>query len=146
MPLLAITALLEGRIAQLLQQPELDPLTQSKLSPAELVEITEQNESAAAKNSLDAQLQHWQDGRTIKASDWVAEIFEQVQPTVKQLGYGCFLSPVKKILRNGNTAQQWLTRYQQGVSVPTIMAEAVQEMADQEKDLESKLCQTILVA
>ena len=144
--LLAITALLEGRIAQLLQQPELDPLIQSKLSPAELVEITEQNESAAAKNSLDAQLQHWQDGRTIKASDWVAEIFEQVQPTVKQLGYGCFLSPVKKILRNGNTAQQWLARYQQGVAVPTIMTEAIQEMAHQEKSLESKLCQTILVA
>ncbi len=144
--LLAITALLEGRIAQLLQQPELDPLTQSKLSPAELVEITEQNESAAAKNSLDAQLQHWQDGRTIKASDWVAEIFEQVQPTVKQLGYGCFLSPVKKILRNGNTAQQWLARYQQGVAVPTIITEAIQKMAHQEKSLESKLCQTILVA
>jgi predicted glutamate--cysteine ligase len=144
--LLAITALLEGRINQMLQQPNLDPLQQSSFTPEELVSITDNNEIAVAKDSLDAQLTHWQDGRTITAKEWIEEIYEEIYPTVKQQGYSCFLSPLKKILRSGNQAQQWLQQYQQGISIPDIIQQAIRETAQQEKDLESKLCQTILVA
>ncbi|VEP11218.1 Glutamate--cysteine ligase [Hyella patelloides LEGE 07179] len=144
--LLAITALLEGRINQMLQYPNLDPLQQSKFTPEELVTMADNNETAVAHNSLDAQLQHWQDGRTITAKDWIGEIYEQIYPTVKPKGYSCFLSPVKKILRSGNMAQQWLQQYQQGTAIPAIIEQAIQEMAQQEKDLEYNLCQPILVA
>lgn len=144
--LLAITALLEGRINQVLQAPYLDPLKKSNFTPKELVEMADRNESAVAHQSLDARLQHWQDGRTITARDWITEIYEEIYPTVKQQGYSCFLSPLKKILRSGNMAQQWLQLYQQGVSVPNIIEQAIEETAQQEQDLESKLCLPILVA
>lgn len=144
--LLAITALLEGRINQMLRSPNLDPLQQSNFTPEELVTMADNNEAAVAHNSLDAQLRHWQDGRTITAKDWIGEIYEQIYPTVKSKGYSCFLSPVKKILRSGNMAQQWLQQYQQGATIPAIIEQAIQEMAQQEKDLEYNLCQPILVA
>ena len=143
--LLAITALLEGRINQMLQQPNLDPL-QGNFTPEELVAMVDSNETAVAHHSLDAQLQHWQDGRTITARDWIQEIYDRVYPLAKQQGYSCFLSPVKKILRSGNVAQQWLELHQQGMSVPTIIERAIEDTAQSEKDLESKLCQPILVA
>lgn len=144
--LLAITALLEGRINQMLRQPDLDPLQRSQFTPEELVAMADSNETAVAHHSLDAKLQHWQDGRTITARDWIQEIYEQVHPLAKQQGYSCFLSPVKKILRSGNMAQQWLELYQQGMSVPTIIEQAIEDTAQSEKDLESQLCQPILVA
>ena len=144
--LLAITALLEGRISQMLKQPQIDPLEQSSFTADEVVAITDDNETAVAHSSLEAKLTHWQDGRTITAQDWIEEIYEQVYPTVKSQGYSCFLSPVKKILRSGNTAQQWLQQFQQGKAVPDIIKQAIVEAAQQEQSLESSLCPQILVA
>ena len=144
--LLAITALLEGRINQMLRQPDLDPLQGSQFTPEELVAMADSNETAVAHHSLEASLQHWQDGRTITASDWIQEIYDSVYPLAKQQGYSCFLSPVKKILRSGNTAQQWLELHRQGMNIPTIIERAIEDTAQSEKDLESKLCQPILVA
>lgn len=144
--LLAITALLEGRISQMLKQPNIDPLKQSSFTPQELVEMADENETAVAHHSLDAKLKHWQDGRTITAKDWIEEIYEQIYPTVKQQGYSCFLSPVKKILREGNTAQQWIEQLQQGKTVPDIIQQAIASTTQQEKDLESSLCPQVLVA
>ena len=148
--LLAITALLEARISQILARPSLDPLQQSRLSSsnlnAELIAIADKNELAVAHNSLDAELQHWEDGRTIKARDWIEAMYQEVFPIAKQQGYSCFLLPLKKILREGNQAQQWLELYQQGQDIPTIIEQAIANVAQQEQDLESKLCQPILVA
>ena len=144
--LLAITALLEARISQVLNQPNLDPLQDSNLSPAELIAIADKNELAVAHNSLDAQLQHWEDGRTITAKAWIEEIYQEVFPIAKQQGYSCFLLPLKKMLREGNQAQQWLKLYHQGQDIPSIIQQAIIDTAQQEQDLESKLCQPILVA
>ena len=148
--LLAITALLEARIQQMMAIAELDPLKQSSLKSnnlaEELIAIADQNELSVAKNSLDAVLTHWQDGRQITARDWIEEIYQEVFPFAKQRGYSCFLLPIKKILRSGNTAQQWLEMYEQGQDIPSIIQQAIQTTSQQEKDLESKLCQPILVA
>ncbi|MHC5831078.1 MAG: glutamate-cysteine ligase family protein, partial [Nostoc sp.] len=65
--LLAISALLEARLLQVIEDPSIDPLTQSTFSAEELVTLTAENEAAAAVGSLDAHLRHWQDGRSILA-------------------------------------------------------------------------------
>ena len=144
--LLAITALLEARIRQMFATPELDPLQQSVLSTQEdLIAITEANEAAAARHSLDAELRHWEDGRTIIARDWINEIYEQVYPIAKKQGFSCFLSPLQKILRTGNTAQQWLELNQQGMDVPTIIQQDIQNIAQKERDLEYAVCQSALM-
>ncbi len=143
--LLAVTALLEARLLQLLQEPDLDPLVSSNFRafPDDLVALTAANEVAAARLSLDAELHHWQDGRPILARDWIEELYAEVWPTAKQQGFNCFLSPITKILREGNEAQQWLQQVAQGNSPQAVLTQAIQTTLAQELDLKDKLCQPL---
>ncbi|WP_448524842.1 glutamate--cysteine ligase [Parathermosynechococcus lividus] len=143
--LLAITALLEARLLQLLEQPELDPLQGSYLhrQGVDLAQLADANEMQAARHSLEAVLTHWQDGRQLTAAAWIAELVEEVWPIAKGQGFSCFLAPIKKILRQGNTAQQWLGQYHAGVPISEIMAAAVQAMATAEREFAAQLCQPV---
>ena len=142
--LLAITALLEARIWQMMEDPSLDPLELCTLPAAtrneDLVALTDANEIAASGQSLDAELTHWQDGRTIVARDWIEEIYREVWPIAKKRGFSCFLSPLKKILREGNTAQQWLKLHEGGADTRSIILQGINGMAHQEWELEDNLC------
>ncbi|HEY9694385.1 MAG TPA: glutamate--cysteine ligase [Oculatellaceae cyanobacterium] len=146
--LLAITALLEARIWQLMADPSLDPLAKSSLPATtraeDLIALTESNEAAAAHQSLDAQLRHWEDGRLILARDWIAEIYAEVHAIAKKRGFSCFLSPLQKILREGNTSQQWLKLHSKTSDTHSVVTQAIQAMADQERELEDKLCQQLV--
>ncbi len=143
--LLAITAFLEARLLQLIDNPNLDPLVQSSFSPEELVAITTKNEIAAATSSLDAQLIQWQDGSSIRARDWIAELYEQVLPVAKQCGFSCFLSPLPKILQKGNEAQQWLQLHAVGISSRSVIIQAINTTREREIELEDKLCPQMVV-
>jgi predicted glutamate--cysteine ligase len=148
--LLAVMAFLEARLTQLLQDPQLDPLILSQLPSSNRIEdlltLTQENEQAAARFSLDATLRHWYDGREILARDWIKDLYVQVYPVAKEKGFSCFLSPLQKILREGNTAQQWLKQSDQGMDVKSIIKQAIITLEKQERELEHKLCQHILVA
>ena len=141
--LLAITALIEARILQLIDNPDLDPLTQSTFSPDELVSLTYANEAAAATSSLDAQLRHWQDGRSILARDWIAQMYQEVWAIAKQHGFACFLSPLQKILREGNEAQGWLQLHAVGLSARHVLTQAISATREREMELEDKLCSLV---
>jgi predicted glutamate--cysteine ligase len=141
--LLAITALLESRIVQLLQHPELDPLQQSQLSLEELVTITDQNEAAAAKDSLDAVLTHWQDGRHLTAREWIDSLYIDTWDTAKANGISCFLMPIQRILREGNEAMHWLSLIQQQISPPQVVQQAIAQMQAQELAMQDELCQPV---
>jgi predicted glutamate--cysteine ligase len=141
--LLAITALLEARIWQLMENPDLDPLASSKFTPEELVAMSEANEAAVATHSLGATLQHWQDGRSITARDWITELIQDATSTAQNHGFKCFLSPLQKILSRGNTAQQWLMEYAVGQDSRAILTQSIQDMADEELDLSNKLCEFV---
>jgi predicted glutamate--cysteine ligase len=143
--MLGVVALLEARILQLLADPTLDPLEASQL-PAhtraeDLVELTDANEIAAAEASLDAELRHWRDGKPIRARDWIEALYQECYPIAKQQGFGCFLTPVKKILREGNEAQRWLKLIDQGMEVQEVVNHSVQTMLEQELILADQLCQ-----
>ncbi|WP_026134774.1 glutamate--cysteine ligase [Scytonema hofmannii] len=142
--LLAITAFLEARLLQVIENPQLDPLIQSKFSPEELISLSMANEAAAATTSLDAQLRHWQDGRTLSARDWINEIYQDVWAIAKQHGFACFLSPLQKILREGNEAQQWLQLYALGISPRHIISQAIGAAKEREIELEDKLCSSVI--
>ncbi len=139
--LLAVTALIEARLWQLIDNPQLDPLTQSKFSADELVQITDTNEVLAATSSLDATLQHWQDGRKIIARDWIQELYAEVAPFAKERGFSCFLSPVKKILREGNTAQKWLQAYDLAGDARSVIIQSIADTEQQEIELDQYICQ-----
>nr|WP_206756422.1 glutamate--cysteine ligase [Oculatella sp. FACHB-28] len=146
--LLAITALLEARLQQLILDPSLDPLESSTLPAAnraeDLVALTDANEAAAAANSLDAELRHWQDGRVLLARDWIAELYQEVWAIARKQGFSCFLLPLKKILREGNEAQRWLELYQQTQNSRSVIQQAIQTAAQQEQALEQELCQPLV--
>lgn len=148
--LLAVVALLEARLTQMFGDFQLDPLVGSHLPSStrseDLLAITDANEEAVARNSLEAKLQHWQDGRTILAKDWIEEIYQEVYPIAKARGFSCFLSPIKRILRDGNQAQKWLKNYEMGQDVRSIMMQGIQDLEQQETELEDNLCQQSLVA
>ena len=143
--LLAITAFLEARIVQIMNTPRVEPLMTGCASPAELATMADENEKKVASHSFDAQLTHWQTGQTLSARDWIAQLYDEVWPIAKDHGYSCFLSPLKKILREGNTAQQWRSLHQQGHSPEQILTQAIQALAEQEQRLESSLCESVAV-
>ncbi|MEC4818456.1 MAG: glutamate--cysteine ligase [Scytonema sp. PMC 1069.18] len=138
--LLAICAFLEARLLQVLENPNLDPLLQSCFSQAELIALTAANETAAAATSLDAQLQHWEDGRSLSARDWISELYPQLRAIAQQHGFACFLSPLQKILREGNEAQQWLQLHSIGISPRHVITQAIRATREREIELEDKLC------
>jgi predicted glutamate--cysteine ligase len=146
--LLAITALLEARLLQLMADPSLDPLEASTLpahSRAEdLVALTDANETAAGKLSLDAELHHWKDGRPILARDWIEELQQEVWESAKRQGFSCFLMPLRKVLREGNEAQRWLKLIDRGLDVRTVMQQAVRDLEETELALADDICQPLV--
>ncbi len=141
--LLAVTSLIEARLWQLIADPSLDPLGMSSLSAQELVHLADENEMLVAKSSLDATLRHWQDGRSITAHDWIEELYGEVYGFAKQRGFACFLSPVKKILREGNTAQQWLRMFDREPDAQAIVIQAIDRVEQQEIELDRYICQSV---
>ncbi|MBO1351242.1 MAG: glutamate--cysteine ligase [Hormoscilla sp. GUM202] len=146
--LLAITALLEARLWQLINDPGLDPLEASTLPAAtraaDSIALTDANEAAAARHSLDAQLLHWQDGRTVTAREWIWELYREVWPHAKQRGFSCFLSPLQKILREGNEAQRWLKQSERGLTTRRIVKQAIVATQLREQELSDNLCHALV--
>lgn len=142
--LLAVTALLEARLLQMLADPSLDPLRISQLSATnradELVKLAIANEQAVARASLDATVYHWVDGRAITAKHWIQDLYETLWPIAHQHGFSCFLTPIRSILDQGNEAQRWLALHEQGHDVPEILAIAIQAAAEQDHSLAAELC------
>ncbi len=145
--LLAMTALLEMRLHQFLEAgigSALDPLSPNatKFTPDELAAIADQNEVAAASNSLDAVLTHWQTGAQITAREWISDQYEELRSRAKDNGVWCFLSPLQKILEQGNEAQRWLAAYHNGLSPRQIMTDAIASAEQMDKELADALLLT----
>lgn len=142
--LLAVTALLEARLLQMMADPSLDPLVASQLPSntraEDLVKMADANEIAVAKSSLDATVNHWIDGRALTARHWIQDLYETLWPVAHQQGFSCFLTPLVKILEGGNEAQQWLALYEQGNSVDEILAIAIEAAEQQDSMLAEELC------
>lgn len=141
--LLAITALLEARLIQAIENPDLDPLVMSELPMAsrgtDLVTMASENELLAAKSSLDSTLTHWQTGKPIVARDWIQSLYEEVWPTAKQEGFSCFLLPIKTILREGNESMRWIQLSNQGWSREQVIEFAIEDMKTQELSLRAEV-------
>ncbi len=142
--LLAVTALLEARLIQAMNDPTLDPLVMSEIPiaqrNADLVHQADQNEMLAAQSSLNSVLTHWQTGESIVARDWIQSLYEEVWDTAKQEGFSCFLLPLQRILREGNEAMRWLRQSEAGATPTEIVQSAIQDMAIQENALRGAVC------
>ena len=133
--LLAITALLELRVIHLFENLKtLDPLITSKFSMDQLTKICDQNEIKAAQNSLDAELIHWRDGKTMICREWIKNVLADLSSTAEKLNMEHLLKPIYKVLEEGNQAMKWIKQYKEGLSVEDIMRHAVQDMIKSEEE------------
>ncbi|MFL0748542.1 MAG: glutamate--cysteine ligase [Prochlorococcus sp.] len=127
--LLAVTTLLELRVLSLLRKPDqLDPLKASRLTPKELADLCDANDSAAAQMSLNAPLHHWRDGNPIICRSWVKQLLEEVDPISRDLNLVKQLAPLHSVLKKGNQAMQWLQAHANGQTVQAVIQNSIAEM------------------
>ncbi len=131
--LLALTALLELRVLSLGNNPEkFDPLLVSKFNSDQLASLCDQNDAESARNSLDATLLHWRDGKTICCRDWIEQLLEDVKPLASELKMLHMLEPIFSVLENGNQSMKWLGAYSQGQSMDDLLKESIVQMQEKE--------------
>ena len=132
--LLGITAFLELRILHLFENNKnLDPFYSSNFSMDELSKICDQNDMSAAKNSLDAELVHWKNGKKIICREWIRNLLDDISLTAKKYNMGYLLKPIYKVLEDGNQSMKWIKQYQKGISIEAIMKNAIEEMIEVEE-------------
>jgi len=133
--LLGITAMIELRILNLFENiNNLDPLNASIFSIDELAEICDQNEINAAKDSLNSELIHWQDGKKVICREWIHNLLSDLSSTAENFGMKHLLNPIYKVLEEGNQAMKWINQYEKGFSIEQIMKISIEDMIRNEEE------------
>ena len=133
--LLGITALLELRILYLFENIEkIDPLNSSIFSMEELSQICDKNEIEAAKNSLNAELINWKDGKKVICKEWIKNLLDEVSLTAEKFNMNHLLIPIYKVLEEGNQSMKWIQKFEDGLSIEEIMKCAIDDMVRREEE------------
>ena len=133
--LLGITAMLELRILHLFENiNSLDPLMASNFSIDELSAICDQNEINAAKDSLNSELIHWQDGKKVICREWIQNLLSDLSSTAENFGMKHLLDPIYKVLEEGNQSMKWINQYEKGLSIEQIMKISIGDMINSESE------------
>jgi len=131
--LLGMTAMLELRILHLFENINtLDPLNASIFSIDELSEICDQNEIKAAKDSLNSELIHWQDGKKIICREWIQTLLSDLISTAEKFNMKHLLIPIYEVLEEGNQSMKWINQYEKGLSIEKIMKISIEDMIKNE--------------
>jgi len=133
--LLGITAMIELRILNLFENINtLDPINASIFTMDELSEICDQNEINAAKDSLNSELIHWQDGKKIICREWIQKLLIDLSSTAEKFKMKYLLDPIYKVLQEGNQSMKWINQYEKGLSIEQIMKDSIEDMIKSEND------------
>ena len=133
--LLGITAMLELRILDLFDNLNtLDPLTASIFTLDELSEICDQNEINAAKNSLNSELIHWQDGKKVNCKEWIKNLLSDLSFIAEKFNMTYLLQPIHSVLKEGNQSMKWLNQYNKGLSIEKIINISIDDMIKNEDE------------
>ncbi len=133
--LLGITAMIELRILNLFENINtLDPLNSSIFSIDELSKICDLNEINAAKDSLNSELIHWQDGKKVICREWIQNLLADLAPTADKFNMRHLLNPIYKVLEEGNQSMQWIIQYKKGLSIEQIMKISIEDMIKTEDE------------
>ena len=100
----------------------------STFSMDELSEICDQNEINAAKDSLNSELIHWQDGKKVICREWIQNLLSDLSSTAENFGMKNLLSPIYTVLREGNQSMKWINQYKKGLSIEQIMKISIEDM------------------
>ncbi len=131
--LLGITAMIELRILNLFENINtLDPLNASIFSIDKLSEICDQNEFNAAKDSLNSELIHWQDGKKVICREWIRNLLSDLSTTAEKFNMKHLLNPIYKVLKEGNQSMQWINQYEKGFTIDQIIKISIEDMIKSE--------------
>jgi predicted glutamate--cysteine ligase len=136
--LLAVTAFLEARVWQVIEDAGIDPLRHR--TSDELEAIADANEAAVSRASLDASVTDWSTGRSLRARDWILERFSAQEATAKDHGLIPFLGPIPDTVEEGNQAQRWLALIDKGWTPRRVIVDAVAEAAEIDKGMMGAEC------
>ena len=113
--------MIELRILNLFENINtLDPLNASIFSMDELSVICDQNEIKAAKDSLNSELIHWQDGKKVNCREWIQNLLSDLSSTAEDFGMQNLLDPIYKVLEEGNQSMKWINQYEKGLSIEPV--------------------------
>ena len=98
----------------------------------ELSKICDQNEIRAAKDSLNAELIHWRDGKKVICKEWIRNLLSDLSSTADKFNMKHLLNPVYKVLEEGNQSMQWINQYEKGLSIEQIMKISIDDMIKNE--------------
>ena len=106
----------------------------SIFSMDELSEICDQNEINAAKDSLNSELIHWQDGKKVICREWIRDLLSDLSSTAEKFNMKHLLQPIYKVLEEGNQSMKWINQYKSGLSIEQIMKVSIGDMIKNEQD------------
>jgi predicted glutamate--cysteine ligase len=136
--LMGVTALLEGRTWQIIEDTDLDPLRER--TSGELEAIADANEAAAARQSLDATVIDWATGRELPMRDWIVARLESVEADARRRGFAEHLAAVTETVEEGNVAQRWLELVRKGWTPRRVIQDAIAEAAETDKAVMGAEC------
>lgn len=130
----AITALFEARVWQVLENPELDPL--SEHSDAELRALADRNEDSVAHSSLEAEVTDWRTGKTLLASELIRDHLASALETAQAHGFEEQLEPIWGVIENGNPAQRWIRSCEHGRTPREVLTAEIRELTEIDRQYE----------
>lgn len=139
MEIVTLTALLEARIIQIMNDETIDPLTKN-FTNEELRIIADDNDEKAAEKSLEAQVMNWQTGQNVTIKSWIEEIYSQTQAIAQKHNFGCCIDRIPRMLSEGSMSQQWLKLFHEGHSIQDILKAAIQSNILREKEIFAEVC------
>ena len=107
----------------------------STFSMDELSEIWDQNEINAAKDSLNSELIHWQDGKRVICREWIQDLLSDLSLTAEKFNKKHLLEPIHRVLEEGNQAMKWINQYKKGLSIEQIMKLTIDDMIINEQEI-----------
>ena len=96
--------------------------------PKELEDL----EKEVAKNSLNAELIYWKDGKKIICHEWIKNLLDEVTFLAKKFNMDSQLDPIRTVLQEGNQSMKWINSYKEGISIEEIMKCAINDMIKSE--------------
>jgi predicted glutamate--cysteine ligase len=105
--------------------------------------LSDRNDAAAARHSLDAQLHDWRDGRQRLCRDWLKDMINAVMPLAHELDLASCLLPLESVLAEGNQAMRWLKGIENGHSLEEEFRTGILEMEQEEQPVDRSLADAL---
>ena len=86
------------------------------------------------RDSLNAELIHWQDGKKINCREWIQNLLSELSSTAEKFNMQHLLQPIYKVLEEGNQSMKWINQYEKGLSIEKIMKITIDDMIKNEEE------------